>query len=109
MTQWRLQFSWLSRKGRMGKEKIEQQENNTDEPKLLEQHENSADEPKLLARLTGKVLENLDMHALSDSVADQISEKVASKIQTCDLVDRLLQKYQEEIEAAITEAIVQRL
>ena len=47
----------------MGKEKVEQ-------------HENSADEAKLLARLTGKILENLDMHELSDSVADQISEKM---------------------------------
>ena len=75
----------------------------------MEQYEDSADEPKLLGRLTCKILETIDFQELSESVAEQISEKVASKIQTCDLVDRLLQKYQEEIEAAITEAIVQRL
>ena len=75
----------------------------------VEQYENSADESKLLGRSTCKILETTDFQELTESVAEQISEKVASKIQTCDLVDRLLQKYQEEIEAAITEAIVQRL
>ena len=75
----------------------------------MEQYENSADESKLLGKLTCKILETIDFQELSESVADQISEQIASKIQTCELVDRLLQKYQEEIQAAITEAIVQRL
>ena len=79
----------------------------------VEQRKNSADEPKLLGRLTGKLvscsLESLDILKLSDSVADQICERIASNFETTDLVDRLLDKYHEEIQAAITEAIIQRL
>ena len=115
----RLQFSWLLIK-RMGKETMKQHEKRADEPKLLENEnsadepklldkENSADEPNLLGRLTGKILETIDFHELSDSVADQLGERIASKIQTCDLVDRLLEKYQLDIQAAVVEALVQRL
>ena len=93
---------------RMGKETLKQRENIADEPMLLE-HENSADEPNILGRLTGKILETIDFQQLSDSVADQLGERIASKIQTCDLVDRLLEKYQQEIPAAVVEALVQCL
>ena len=75
----------------------------------MEQYENSADDAKLLNKLTCKILETIDFQELSESVANQISVQIASKIQTCELADRLLQKYQAEIQAAITEAIVQRL
>ncbi len=109
----RLQFSWLLIK-RMGKDR--QRENSADEPMLLErgnsadepmllERENSADETNILGRLTGKILETIDFQQLSDSVA----ARIASKIQTCDLVDRLLEKYQHEIQAAIIEALVQQL
>ena len=75
----------------------------------MEQRENSADEPKLLGRLTDKLVENIDINKLSDSVADQISERIASNCKTSDLVDRLLEKHYDEIQAAMTEAIIQRL
>ncbi len=75
----------------------------------VEQLKHSADDPKLLGRLTRKLVENLDILKLSDSVADQLGERIASNFKTSDLVDRLLEKYHEEIEAAITEAIVHRL
>ena len=84
------------KKGTMGKEAVEQ-------------FTHSADDPKLLGRLTRKLVENLDILKLSDSVADQISERVASKFKTSDLVDRRLEEYHEEILAAITEAIIHRL
>ena len=84
------------KKGTMGKETVEQLKH-------------SADDPKLLGRLTRKLVENLDILKLSDSVADQLSERIASNFKTSDLVDRLLEKYHEEIQAAITEAIIQRL
>ncbi len=71
--------------------------------------ENSADEPKLLGRLTDKLVDRLDINKLSDSVADQICERVASNFKTSDLVDRLLDNYHERIQAAIAEAIIQRL
>ena len=74
-----------------------------------EELKHGADDPKLLGRLTRKLVENPDIHKLSDSVADQLSERIASNFKTSDLVDRLLEKYHEEIQAAITEAIVHRL
>ena len=84
------------KKGTMGKESVEQLKH-------------SANDPTLLGRLTRKLVENLDIHKLSDSVAEQISERIASNFKTSDLVDRLLEKYHEEIQAAITEAIIHRL
>ena len=65
----------------------------------------SADKPTLLGRLTDKLVDRLDIHKLSDSVADQLCEKIASSFKTSDLVDRLLDNYHERIQAAITEAI----
>ena len=44
----------------------------------VEQLKHSADDPKLLGRLTRKLVENLDILKLSDSVADQLSERIAS-------------------------------
>ena len=85
----------------MGKDK--QRESSADEPMLLER-ENSADGAYILGILRGKILETIDFQQLSDSVV----ARIASKIQTCDLVDRLLEKYQHEIQAAIIEALVQR-
>ena len=68
----------------------------------------SADEPKL-GKLANKIMQNLDIDKLADSVADQISERIMANFATSDLVDRLFQKYQAELQASITEAIVQRL
>ena len=89
-------FSQFTRKGTMGKNAVEQ-------------IKHSADKPTLLGRLTDKLVDRLDIHKLSDSVADQLCEKIASKFKTSDLVDRLLDNYHERIQAAITEAIFQRL
>ena len=75
----------------------------------VEQLKHSADDPTLLGRLTRKLKNNLDIHKLSDSVADQLSEKIASNLKTSDLVDRLLEEHHEEIQAAITEASIHRL
>ena len=75
----------------------------------VEQIKHSADKPTLLGRLTDKLVDRLDIHKLSDSVADQLGEGIASNFKTSDLVDRLLEKYHEEFQAAITEAIIHRL
>ena len=75
----------------------------------VEQIKHSADKPTLLGRLTDKLVDRLDINKLSDNVADQLGERIASNFKTSDLVDRLLEKYHEEIQAAITEAIIQRL
>ena len=89
-------LSQLTRKGTMGKNAVEQLKH-------------SANDTKLLGRLTDKLVDRLDIHKLSDSVADQLCEKIASNFKTSDLVDRLLDNYHERIQAAITEAIFQRL
>ena len=89
-------FSQLTTKGTMGKNAVER-------------IKHSADDPTLLGRLTDKLVDRLDIHKLSDSVADQLCEKIASNFKTSDLVDRLLDNYHERIQAAITEAIFQRL
>ena len=79
-------FSQLTRKGTMGKNAVEQ-------------IKHSADDPTLLGRLTDKLVDRLDIHKLSDSVADQLCEKIASNFKTSDLVDRLLDNYHERIQA----------
>ena len=69
----------------------------------------SADESKLVGKLTSKIMHNLDIEKLAESVADQISERILATCATSDVVDILLQKYQEEVQASITEAILERL
>ena len=66
------------------------------------------DEPKM-SKLTGKILEKLDIDKLADSVAEQIGERIMANFAINSLVDGLLQKYQHELQAQITEAIVDRL
>ena len=66
------------------------------------------DEPKM-SKLTGKILEKLDIDKLADSVAEQIGERIMADFAINSLVDGLLQKYQHELQAQITEAIVERL
>ena len=66
------------------------------------------DEPKL-GKLTTKILETLDIDKLTDSVAEQIGERIMSNFAISDLVDKLCQKYQQELHAQITAAIIQQL
>ena len=62
-----------------------------------------------LSKLTGKILESIDIDRLVDSVAEQIGERIMSNFAISDLVDKLFQKYQEELQTQIAEAIVQQL
>lgn len=66
------------------------------------------DEPKL-GKLTTKILETLDIDKLTDSVAEQIGERIMSNFAISDLVDKLCQNYQQELHAQITEAIIEQL
>ena len=68
-----------------------------------------AGEPKLMGKLANKIMHNLDIDKLADSVAEQIGERIIANFATSELVDKLFQKYQEELQANITEAIIQRL
>ena len=69
---------------------------------------NKPDEPKM-SRLTSKILENVDVDRLADSVAQQIGERIMTNFAISDLVDKLFQKYQQELQTQITEAIIQQL
>ena len=67
------------------------------------------DEPKTVSKLSAKILENIDVEMLTDSVAQQIGERIMANFAVSDLVDKLFQKYQQELQAQIIEAIIQRL
>lgn len=67
------------------------------------------DEPKTMSKLTSKILENIDVDRLTDAVAQQIGERIMANFAINDLVDKLFQKYEQELQVQITEAIIQRL
>ena len=68
-----------------------------------------ADEPKLMGKLANQIMLNLDIDKLADSVAEQIGERIMANFATSDLVDKLFQKYHDELQASIMDAIIQRL
>ena len=67
------------------------------------------DESKPMSKLATKILENIDADKLTDSVAQQIGEQIMANFAISDLVYKLFQTYQQELQAQITEAIIQRL
>ena len=70
---------------------------------------NIADQSKLMGKLANKIMLNLDIDKLADSVAEQIGERIMANFATSDLVDKLFQKYHDELQASIMDAIIQRL
>ena len=60
-------------------------------------------------KLATKILEHIDLDKLSESVAQQVGERILADFAISDLVDTLVQKYQHELQAQITQAIVDRL
>ena len=62
-----------------------------------------------MSRLTSKILENFDVDRLADSVAQQIGERIMTNFAISDLLGKLFQKYQQELQTQITEAIIQQL
>ena len=69
---------------------------------------NRSDEPKM-GKLVAKILENIDVDGLADSVAQQIGARIMSNFAICELVDKLFEKHQQELQTQITEAIIQQL
>ena len=76
---------------------------------LEPESKNIADQPKLMGKLANKIMLNLDIDKLADSVAEQIGERIMANFATSDLVDKLFQKYHDELQASIMDAIIQRL
>ena len=76
---------------------------------LEPESKNIADQPKLMGKLANKIMLNLDIDKLADSVAEQIGERIMPNFATSDLVDKLFQKYHDELQASIMDAIIQRL
>ena len=68
-----------------------------------------AGEPKLLGKLANKIMLNLAIDKPADSVVEQIGERIMANFATSNLVDKLFQKYYDELQARITEVIIQRL
>ena len=60
-------------------------------------------------KLVNRIIQNIDIDNLVDSVADQLSEKIFAKFPLSDVEDKLFDKYQEELQASIMEAIIQQL
>ena len=77
---------------------------------LEPESKNIADQPKLRGKLANEIMLNLDIYKLAaDSVAEQIGEIIMANFATSDLVDKLFQKYHDELQASIMDAIIQRL
>ena len=54
---------------------------------LEPESKNIADQPKLMGELANKIMLNLDIDKLADSVAEQIGERIMANFATDDLVD----------------------
>ena len=67
------------------------------------------DEPKPVSKLSAKIFEDIDGDMITDSAAQQIGERIMANFAISDLVDKLFQKYQQELQSQIIEAIIQRL
>ena len=60
-------------------------------------------------RLVDRVMDKIDMDALTESLADKIGEKMLTCINVDSLVNALHEQHTEEFQQALTEAILSRL
>ena len=70
---------------------------------------NLTDRPPFIDNIIEKVLSNLDMDATSASLAAKLSDRIASALQIDRVVDQIFEKYGEQVQASLTDAIVARL
>ena len=62
-----------------------------------------------MSKLSAKIFEDIDGDMITDSVAQQIGERIMANFAISDLVDKLFKKYHQELQSQIIEAIIQRL
>jgi hypothetical protein len=58
---------------------------------------------------TNRVMERIDLHALADTLADQIAQRLFESINTSALVERILNKYGDDLQTGIIESILLNL
>ena len=54
-------------------------------------------------------MERIDLHALADTLADQIAQRLFESINTSALVEQILNKYGEDLQTGIIESILLNL
>ncbi len=72
-------------------------------------NKNDPDMPPFINTLKEKIVANLDIDALSESLATKLSERMASSLQIDRVVDQIFDKYGEFLQTSLTEAIIARL
>ena len=60
-------------------------------------------------KFTNRVMERIDLHALADTLADQIAQRLFESINTSALVEQILNKYGEDLQTGIIESILLNL
>ena len=60
-------------------------------------------------KFTKRVMERIDLHALADTLADQIAQRLFESIKTSALVEQMLNKYGEDLQTGIIESILLNL
>ena len=60
-------------------------------------------------KFTNRVMERIDLHALADTLADQIAQRLFESINTSALVEQMLNKYGEDLQTGIIESILLNL
>ena len=60
-------------------------------------------------KFTKRVMERIDLHALADTLADQIAQRLFESINTSALVEQILSKYGEDLQTDIIESILLNL
>jgi len=60
-------------------------------------------------KFTNRVMERIDLHALADTLADQIAQRLFESINTSALVEQILNKHGEDLQTGIIESILLNL
>ena len=60
-------------------------------------------------KLTDRVLARIDLDALTDSLTEQISQKLLAAVNVDNLVTAVLDKHSQQLQEGLTQAILNRL
>ena len=83
------------------------------EPRVAQIPSGTEDNQTIFTRketnFTNRVMERIDLHALADTLADQIAQRLFESINTSALVEQILSKYGEDLQTEIVESILLNL
>ena len=60
-------------------------------------------------KFTKRIMERIDLHALADTLADQIAQRLFESVNTSALVEQIFNKYGEDLQTGIIESILLNL